>query len=84
MKKNPDIYRLEVLIEHMDSKFDALVEMMLYIKETMVTREEFNQEIGEIKSEIKAIKAALADASRQSNRHEDTFMDLGRLLRKYA
>lgn len=71
-------------MEHMDSKFDAVVEMMLYIKETMVTKAEFNREIDEIKNDIKAMKAAIADASRQSNRHEDTFMDLGRLLRKYA
>ncbi|HSX16844.1 MAG TPA: hypothetical protein VLH86_01960 [Patescibacteria group bacterium] len=84
MQKHPDIYRLEALMEHMDSKFDAVVEMMLYIKETMVTKAEFNREIDEIKNDIKAMKAAIADASRQSNRHEDTFMDLGRLLRKYA
>ncbi|MGH9857219.1 MAG: hypothetical protein ACRD4B_05185, partial [Acidobacteriota bacterium] len=61
------------IIEHFDNKFGVMlenVETIIDRKVRSIVREELNHELEPIKSDIKVIKAAVADTSHQVNGHE--------------
>ena len=64
MAKNDDY--AGVLLERLEDKFDALTELVLDMRERMATKED----LVPIRADIKIMKAALIDTSRQVHDHE--------------
>lgn len=65
----------DVLLEEMNGKFDRLIEVMAQMREEMkhFARQE---DLEEVKADVKIIKAAVTDLSSQVNRHE---IEIGQL-----
>lgn len=58
---------IEVFIEHVDSKFDAIMEVMLPMRDDV---ESLKNDMDKVKADINVIKAAVTDNSEQLNHHE--------------
>ncbi len=68
-EKEGEIRHLSVLVEHVISQNDAVLEAVGDIQgkvKNLPTREEFN----ELKDDVKIVKAAVTDLSHQVNKHE--------------
>ncbi len=59
----------DVLLEDMNSKFDRLIEVMSQMREEMSTFAK-SEELNEIKTDVKTIKAAVTDVSKNVERHD--------------
>lgn len=59
----------DVLLEEMNGKFDRLIEVTAQMREEM--RQSARQEdLEEVKADVKVIKAAVTDLSSQVNKHK--------------
>jgi len=63
--------RTEVLLEDTNSKLDALVEVVRDMRDYMQAHLATKEELGEVKADIKIVKAAVTDLSHQVNDHEN-------------
>ncbi|HXH26747.1 MAG TPA: hypothetical protein VNG90_02545 [Candidatus Acidoferrum sp.] len=68
MDKKP--HYTDVLLEDMNGKFDAIMEMLIPMREELNEVKKLTAEIPELKTDIKIIKAVLTDSGKQLQDHE--------------
>ena len=71
MKKN----YTDVLLEDMNHKFDLLLEIVGQMRDEMKTLAK-QTDLEEVKQDVKVVKAAVTDLSRQVHGHEKRFTKL--------
>jgi hypothetical protein len=62
-----------IILEDMNSKYDTLLEMMGYLKDNMMTKQdgqEIKNDVKQLKSDMHIVKVAVTDTSRQVSDHE--------------
>lgn len=64
-----------VILEDMNAKFDRLIEVVNGMNDALKTKAE-QEDIEEIKADVKVIKAVLTDHSSTLNDHEDRIVAL--------
>lgn len=80
---NTDHY-IGALLEHMDRKFDIVMEALAPIPQMQRDIAELKADVAILKSDMIAVKAAITNLSQYNNKHERTFSDIGRALQSYA
>ncbi len=61
---------LEVVLEDMNGKFDAIMEILIPMRDQVAGMPSMKDDIREIKTDVKIIKAVLTEHSSQLNNHE--------------
>lgn len=64
--QSTDLTYIAVLLEQIDGKFDVLAEEITDIRRTMATKQDMHQ----VKTDIRTIKAVVTDQSKQLFDHE--------------
>ena len=64
-----------ILIEYLNSKFDAVIELVGQMRQDMKTLAK-QEDLEEVKRDIKVIKAAVTDLSHQVDKHEKQLAQL--------
>ena len=60
----------DILLEHMDNRFDAVIEAVGQMQDQLKVLPAMQADLEEVKSNVKTIKAVVTDQSSQLNDHE--------------
>ncbi len=65
----------DIVLEDMNSKFDAVIELVTQMREDMKQLAK-QEDLEEVKADVKIIKAAITDLSHQVEKHEQQLTSL--------
>ena len=63
-------HKLGIFIEHMNDQFTRVLEAVGDMQEKVDKIPQMQEDVGELKQDMKVVKAAVTDTSRQVNNHE--------------